>query len=46
MSNTRLIQQRRDTAADWSGVNPVLALGEIGWETDTRKGKLGDGSTA
>lgn len=39
------IQQRRDTAANWAAVNPVLALGEVGWETDTRLCKLGDGST-
>lgn len=39
------INQRRDTAAVWVSVNPVLQLGEVGWETDTRKSKLGDGST-
>lgn len=39
------INQRRDTAANWSIVNPVLQLGEMGWETDTLKGKLGDGTT-
>jgi hypothetical protein len=42
----QIIKQRRDTAANWTAANPVLALGEIGWETDTRKAKLGDGSTA
>ena len=40
------IQFRRDTAANWAGVNPVLAQGEAGVETDTRKAKLGDGVTA
>lgn len=40
------IQQRRDTAANWTTANPTLALGEVGWETDTRLSKLGDGSTA
>jgi hypothetical protein len=40
------IQLRRDTAADWISTNPVLALGEIGIETDTVKIKIGDGSTA
>lgn len=40
------IQQRGDTAAAWSTVNPVLAEREIGWETDTRKCKMGNGSTA
>lgn len=37
---------RRDTAANWTSVNPVLALGEPGLETDTRKVKYGDGATA
>lgn len=40
------INQRRDTAANWSTINPVLQLGEVGWEKDTRKSKLGDGTTA
>ena len=39
------IRQRRDTALNWTTVNPVLHLGEVGWETDTRKAKLGDGVT-
>jgi hypothetical protein len=37
---------RRDTAANWTTENPVLALGEPGLETDTRKVKYGDGATA
>jgi hypothetical protein len=37
------IQLRRDTAANWTASNPLLALGEIGIETDTRQNKLGDG---
>ena len=40
------IQLRRDTAANWTSINPVLAQGELGIETDTRKLKVGDGSTA
>ncbi|TVM35605.1 hypothetical protein DQK91_02775 [Oceanidesulfovibrio marinus] len=39
------IQIRRDTAGNWSVVDPVLASGEIGHETDTRKSKIGDGVT-
>lgn len=35
---------RRGTAAQWS-VNPVLAAGEPGWETDTKKLRIGDGVT-
>jgi hypothetical protein len=40
------IKLRRDTAANWTSVNPVLASGEPGLETDTLKVKYGDGSTA
>ena len=40
------IQLRRDTAANWASVNPTLAAGEFGFETDTTKAKIGDGSTA
>ena len=40
------IQFRRDTAANWTSANPTLAQGELGLETDTRKFKIGDGSTA
>ena len=38
-----IIQLRHDTKANWESVNPVLAQGEIGIETDTRKIKVGDG---
>ena len=40
------IQLRRDTAADWTSNNPTLAAGEFGYESDTGKAKIGDGSTA
>lgn len=40
------IQVRRDTAATWTSTNPTLAAGEIGFETDTGKFKIGTGSTA
>lgn len=40
------IQFRRDSAADWTSNNPTLANGEFGYETDTTKFKIGDGSTA
>lgn len=39
------IQVRRDTASNWTTVNPVLASGEIGFETNTNKMKIGDGTT-
>ena len=40
-----LIQFRRDTAANWTSVNPILAQGELGLETDTSNYKIGDGVT-
>lgn len=40
------IQQRRDPAATWASVNPVLYEGEAGHESDTGEWKLGDGVTA
>lgn len=39
------IQLRNDTAENWATVNPVLLKGEIGIELDTRKIKVGDGTT-
>ena len=39
------MQQRRDTAANWTSTNPTLAAGEMGIETDTYKFKVGNGST-
>jgi hypothetical protein len=40
------IQLRRDTAANWTAANPILAQGEVGFEIDTSKSKVGDGVTA
>lgn len=40
------IQIRNGTAAQWTSANPTLAAGEIGIETDTKKQKFGDGTTA
>ncbi len=37
---------RRDLAATWTSVDPVLSAGEIGLESDTGKIKLGDGSSS
>ena len=39
------IQVRRGTAATWTSTNPTLAAGEIGFETDTGKYKIGTGSS-
>jgi hypothetical protein len=38
-------QQRRGTAAQWTSANPILSPGEIGFEIDTNKFKIGDGTT-
>lgn len=40
------MQQRYDTAANWTEANPVLRVAEIGHETDTGKTKIGDGVTS
>jgi hypothetical protein len=40
------MQQRRDTAINWTNTNPTLAAGEFGTETDTLKVKIGNGSLA
>jgi hypothetical protein len=45
------IQHRRDTAANWvaaqssAGVTPILAEGELAYETDTKRFKIGDGTS-
>jgi hypothetical protein len=45
-ANTK-IQLRRGLAADWTSTNPTLAAGEIGFETNTGKFKIGtNGLTA
>lgn len=41
-ANYTRIRLRRDTSASWRNVNPVLGLGEAGYETDTRFLKVGD----
>jgi hypothetical protein len=37
---------RRDTTANWTSANPVLADGEIGYDTTLDRIKVGDGSHA
>ena len=41
-----IIQKRRDTAANFTAANPILAQGEEAYELDTGKEKRGDGVTA
>lgn len=40
-----LLQMRRGSAATWTSTNPTLSAGEWGYETDTGRAKVGDGST-
>jgi hypothetical protein len=44
MPNT--IQTKRGPAANWTSTDPTLAAGEFGFETDTGKFKVGNGSAA
>jgi len=39
------ISVRRDTAANWTANNPTLGQGEIGYEYDDNKLKIGDGTS-
>ena len=39
------MQQRRGTYQQWYDANPLLTAGEIAYETDTGKFKIGDNST-
>jgi hypothetical protein len=40
------VQWKRETAANWTSANPVLLDGQAGYETDTGRAKIGDGTTA
>ena len=42
---TTRIKLRRDTATSWATVNPVLALGEAGYDTTNHQLRVGDGTT-
>lgn len=39
-------QLRRDTTANWTSINPVLAMGELAEDINLKILKLGDGVTA
>lgn len=45
MTVERLVQLRGGLSPTWQNSNPILALGEMGLELDTRKMKVGDGIT-
>ena len=40
------IQIRRGTTSQWSTANPILASGEMGYDTDIKRIKIGNGTTA
>jgi len=40
------IRFRRDTAANWTSNNPILTTGELGYETNTGKFKIGNNTNA
>ena len=37
------MQQRRGTYSQWNTANPILNAGEVGWESDFNRFKIGDG---
>lgn len=39
------LQIRRDLSTNWTSKNPILLSGELGFETNTNKIKIGDGSS-
>lgn len=41
-----VIDIRTDTAANWTSNNPTLVAGELGYESDTGRLKVGNGSSA
>lgn len=40
-----IIKFKRGTSVEWSALNPLLAEGEPGYETDSHRTKVGDGVT-
>ena len=40
------IQVRRDKESNWAANNPILTLGEIGYDEDTEKFKVGISSSS
>lgn len=41
----RTIKFRRGTAVEWTNINPILAVGELGYEIDTDQFKIGNGTS-
>ena len=42
--NSMRFQLKRDSSTNWKAHNPTLLIGEVGWEIDTNKFKIGDGT--
>lgn len=40
------IRVRRDSSSTWSSTNPTLEVGEVGYELDTKKIKIGNGTSS
>lgn len=43
--NMTIIQHKRGTSSNWTLLDPVLSVAEIGYETDTARFKIGDGTS-
>jgi hypothetical protein len=46
MPANTIITVRKGSSSEWTSANPVLASGELGFDTTNRILKIGDGSTA
>lgn len=46
MARTNLIQIRRGSASTWTSVNPTLSSGEAGYESDSNRLKIGNGTVS
>ena len=46
MSSVTNVNQYNGLSSDWATKNPVLGNGEVGFESDTYKARIGDGTTA
>lgn len=44
MPRNKLLQIRRGAASDWSSINPLLEDGEIAFDTDNKRLKIGNGN--
>lgn len=45
MARDAILQIRRETESNWTTINPVLRAGEFGYEVDSNRLKVGNGST-